>query len=955
MGMNIKEIQHLIKIKLRYGLSFLYLLFLNCYVCYGYDKIIVNTIDYGIVIKQANTHLRILAYTPNSIRVTHNPSNIFSNKASFSVNAIPQHIKFKYIHHNGTVTFSTDSATVTADFNNNILLFYNAMGQLQLSAVINDKENFSAIDDLGEKAYQIKQKFIFDTSEGLYGLGQYENGTMNYRGQHINISQANRVSVNPFLVSSKGYGILWDNYSASVFDATAKESFFSSEIADEIDYYVCLGNTIDDAIAGYRTITGKAPMFAKWALGYWQSKERYKSAEELVNVLKQYRKLKIPIDNIVQDWRYWGDETYFSGMVWDKENFANPKNWIDSIHKYNGHLMVSIWPAFGVKSEIYKEMDQKGFLYSPKHWSKGKVYDAFSAEARQIYWKYVKESMFDNGVDAYWMDGTEPEFMCSEDRNTVSIATKAANKNALGSMARYLNAYSLQTTKGVYENHRGINSDKRAFILTRKAFAGQQRYAAATWSGDIFASFDVLEKQIAAGINFSMSGIPYWTTDIGGFFISLKYPKGIADPAYRELYTRWFQYGTFCPLFRSHGTNTPREVWQFGNEQSTEYQTLKNFIKLRYSLMPYIYSQASQVNLHNATLMRGLVMDFGADKKTHTIGNQFMFGKSIMVCPVTKEIYHHGTPIGETIPSNKLFDSVGNNTGLKLEIFNDTSFKTKVIERLVDISSLGWFGCCITDTVKDTYSAKLTGQVKTLGAGEYKFLMLTDAQVKMWIGDKLIIDNGNNKETKTFTGSIKLNSETKYPIRIEYKQFKPQNATLRFNWDTPEEQQKASLPVKAEISVYLPSNQIWFDFWTGIKTKGGKTISAKATLDIMPIYIKSGSIIPLAVDKQYAMEKKDDVIELRVYTGANAQFNLYEDEGDNYNYENGFSSTISISWDEKAQNLTIDKQKGEFKGMLKSRKFNIVWVSENHGIGIGLVNKPDAVLTYTGSKIVVKK
>ena len=448
---------------------------------------------------------------------------------------------------------------------------------------------------------------------------------------------------------------MWDNYSKTIFKDDETGASFWSEVADKIDYYFIFGSSMDDVISGYRTATGKAPMFGKWAFGFWQCKERYKDYDELRNVVAKHRELEIPLDNIVQDWCYWADfrpdnggytwssaKENWSSMYYHPSTYKDPKAAINELHdKYNVHYMISIWPTLGAKTQIYKDMDEKGFLFPSVHWSGGRVYDAFSQEARDLYWKHVKAGIIDMGADALWMDGTEPEV---GDQHTVEVSEKSIKGMGfceLGSMARYMNAFSLMTTTTAYKNFRRDVPEKRFFTLTRSAFSGQQRNGAATWSGDINARFDVLRTQIASGVNFSMSGIPYWTTDIGAFFIKDsdrghgpgQYPGGHTDPSYRELYVRWFQYGAFNPLFRSHGTHTPRETWQFGSKGEWAYDALLKYNHLRYRLLPYIYSLSWKVTHDDYTMMRGLAMDFTSDKKVYNIDNQFMLGQAIMVAP----------------------------------------------------------------------------------------------------------------------------------------------------------------------------------------------------------------------------------------------------------------------------------------------------------------------------------
>lgn len=427
-----------------------------------------------------------------------------------------------------------------------------------------------------------------------------------------------------------------------------------SEVADEIDYYFIKGKNTDDVIKGYRTLTGKAPIVPKWALGFWQSRERYKTQEELLNVVKEYRKRKIPIDNIVLDWQYWEDPKWGSHQF-DPARFPDPEGMIRELHdQLNTHLMISVWPKFNKGTEHFEEMRKHGFLFmrnvdkQRKDWVgpgyESTFYDPFNPEAGAMFWKQIDQKLNSIGVDAWWLDATEPDM-----HSNISVEERKKNMSptALGPGAKYFNAYSLQNSKSVYDGQRNSSPDKRVFILTRSAYAGQQRYGAATWSGDIVSRWSDLKDQISAGVNFSMSGIPYWTTDIGGFAVEHRYEHAAGEnlAEWQELNTRWFQFGAFCPLFRSHGQYPYREIFSLAKEGSKPYESMVHYTKLRYRLMPYIYSLAGATYHNDYTIMRGLVMDFSHDPRVSRIGDQFMFGPSILVSPVyqfkarTREVY----------------------------------------------------------------------------------------------------------------------------------------------------------------------------------------------------------------------------------------------------------------------------------------------------------------------------
>ena len=421
---------------------------------------------------------------------------------------------------------------------------------------------------------------------------------------------------------------------------------YSSVVGDCIDYYFMAGANADAVIAQMRELTGQVPMFPLWTYGYWQSKERYKSQEETVGIVRKYRELGVPLDGIIQDWQYWGSNYLWNAMEFLDQEFPNPQKFVDDVHALNARMIITIWSSFGPMTKQYRELDAGGMLMNISTWPQSgstlwppkldypsgvRVYDAYHPEARDIYWKYLNDGLFSLGIDGWWMDSTEPDHFdwLPEDFDF---------KTYLGSFRRVRNAYPLMTVGGVYKNQRAVTSDKRVFILTRSAFAGQQRYGANTWTGDVIASWETLRNQISAGLNFTLSGIPHWNSDIGGFFL-WEFPEKLNDPEYRELYARWIQFGAFCPMMRSHGAEAPREIFQFGTKGEHIYDAIEKYINLRYRLLPYIYSTSWDVTANQSSFMRALMMDFAADKNVWDINNQYMFGKSILVSPVTEAMY----------------------------------------------------------------------------------------------------------------------------------------------------------------------------------------------------------------------------------------------------------------------------------------------------------------------------
>jgi alpha-D-xyloside xylohydrolase len=787
--------------------------------------------DLGVKTKINSMDIEIQFYGPSTVRVLKSPVGKAFTKESLSVIKKPQATKFTVNQQDDVVSLKSSKLKVDVDVKSGKIAYSTLAGEQLLS----EKESgatFIDFDDAGSKTYTINQSFTLDKDEAIYGLGQQQRGKLSLRNTKINMVQGNTDDYVPFLVSTKGYGLFWDNYSPTVFEDNPENTSLKSDVGDCIDYYFMLGGNIDGSIACMRELTGQAPMFPLWTFGYWQSKERYKSQNELVGVVSKYRELGVPLDGIIQDWQYWGNNYLWNAMEFLNSEFSNPKKMVDDIHNMNAHVIISIWSSFGPQTKQYREMKPKGMLLNFGTWPQSGLetwppnreypsgvepYDPYNPEARDIYWKYLQKGLFSVGIDGWWMDSSEPDHLDFK-------PSDFDIKTYLGSFRKVRNAFPLMTVGGVGEHQRAASSDKRVFILTRSAFAGQQRYGANTWSGDVNSSWQSLRNQIPAGLNFSMSAIPYWNTDIGGFFANAYnrgWSEGAKNPSFQELYVRWLQFGAFTPMMRSHGTDIPREIYNLGKKGETIYDAIAKTINLRYSLLPYIYSTAWSVTNSQSTIMRALVMDFN-DKKVVDMNNEYMFGKSILVAPVVNAQY---TP-----------------------------------EAIVK-------------------SNEQTGWDKKDAGNETKVQPVTFAQAK-------------------------------------------------------------------STKVYLPEGTVWYDFWTNEKIKGGQEIVKATTIDEIPLYIKSGSIIPFGPQVQYATEKKWDNLEIRVYPGANVEFTLYEDENDNYNYEKGVYSTISFTWNDTKKSLTINDRKGSFPGMLTTRKFNIVVVADSKNI-----NK---VVTYAGKKVVVK-
>lgn len=606
--------------------------------------------DLGIKARINSTDIEIQFYSPSMVRILKSPEGKSFTKESLSVVKKPQTARFVVNQQGDVLTLKSDKLKVNLDLNSGKVSYSTPAG----NPLLTEKEGgatFTDFNDAGSKTYTVNQLFTLDKEEAIYGLGQQQRGKLSLRDSRINMVQGNTDDYVPFLVSTKGYGLFWDNYSPTVFEEKAENASFKSDVGDCIDYYFMVGGNIDGAIACMRDLTGQAPLLPLWTFGFWQSKERYKSQNELVGVVNKYRELNVPLDGIIQDWQYWGNNYLWNAMEFLNPEFPNPKKMVDDIHKQNAHLIISIWSSFGPQTKQYREMKPKGMLLNFGTWPQSGLeawppnmeypsgvepYDPYNPEARDIYWKYLNKGLFSLGIDGWWMDSTEPDHLDFK-------PSDFDLKTYLGSFRKVRNAFPLMAVGGVAEHQRATTSDKRVFILTRSAFAGQQRYGANTWSGDVNSSWQSFRNQIPAGLNFSMSAIPYWNTDIGGFFAG-SYNKnwndgsGAKNPAFQELYVRWLQFGAFTPMMRSHGTEVPREIYNFGQKGEPIYDAIEKSIKLRYSLLPYIYSTAWEVTNHQSTIMRALVMDFN-DKHVVDMNNEYMFGKSILVAPVVNAQY----------------------------------------------------------------------------------------------------------------------------------------------------------------------------------------------------------------------------------------------------------------------------------------------------------------------------
>ncbi len=632
------------------------------------------------------------------------------------------------------------------------------------------------------RLYRTRLYLEWQEGEALYGLGQHEEGCLNLRGKTVFLHQANKKIAIPFLISSLGYGILVDTYSPMIFHDTEFGSYLYTEADTELDYYFLYGGNMDGVIHGYRYLTGKAAMLPKWTFGFIQSQERYETAQELIDMVKEHRKRGIGLDCIVLDWcswqgNLWGQKTF------DPKRFADPSAMMTELHENHAHLMVSVWPNMSENCDNYKEFREKGYLLPGCS-----IYDPYLPEGRSLYWKQAEEGLFCHGIDAWWCDSSEPftpEWNHLGQPEPSAMYQEYYHTSCRHIPAQLTNSYGLFHARTIYEGQRGTTSEKRVVNLTRNGYTGQQRYGTILWSGDISANWITLKRQIAAGLNLCASGIPYWTLDIGAFFVKKgvqwfwdgDYEKGNEDPGYAELFTRWFQFGCFLPVFRSHGTDFRRELWNFGDVGDLFYDTLIKFNQLRYRLMPYIYSMAGKVWKDDYTMLRMLAFDYPEDAIAREIRDQYLFGESLMVCPVVEPMYYdkNGVPIEDSSKTRK---------------------------------------------------------------------------------------------------------------------------------------------------VYLPQGG-WYDFWTNRYYEGGRTITAAAPIDLLPLFVKAGSILPMTRFMQYVDETPAEPLELLVYTGKDAEFELYEDEGNSYRYEEGEYAITRLVWSEQQQELSIGAPIGSYRGINQNKEVKI--------------------------------
>ncbi|WP_234419115.1 TIM-barrel domain-containing protein [Sphingomonas sp. EC-HK361] len=783
-----------------------------------------------------------------------------------------------------------------------------------------------------------RQGFTIGATERLHGLGQFREPVFDYRGQSVFLAQANSDAVNPFLVSTAGWGLLWDTGTAAHFRSHGRAIDYHSVAGDTIRYHVCLGVDMDAVIRGYRALTGAAALLPKWAYGYWQSKESYARQVDLVAVVDEYRRRGLPLDAIVLDYKYWGGNENFSGMKFDAATFPDPKAMVDHVHAADVHLLASIWPAFGTATDLYRAMGAKGYLLPGEHWSGGKVFDVSNADARALYWRSIKRGLIDIGVDGLWTDGNEPELRSTGERYGTAASFAANGWMAAGPIAENLLTYSWYQARGLSDAMRRDIPAKRPVILSRSAYAGQQAFGAVTWSGDIFASWGTLANQIVAALNFSMAGIPWWTCDIGAFLVFHRYPEGLADPAYKELYVRWFQFGAFLPVFRAHGTHIPRELWQFGEPGDPHYDALEAALRQRYRLMPYIYSVAAAAVYDGDTPMRALAMDFPDDPRARAEQAAFLFGRDLLVRIVDRPFEHASRNMQEFIPSRCVQGAAA--PAARIEYYEGAQFERRVSSRLTDDIKMSWSGDLPAALAGKPYSLRWTGRIVAEETGPHRFSVIGKGAIRLVFDHRVVVDGASGAaKADGATGGVSFRGHEgdaffdftadlvvgrAYDFLLEQRQPTPDAVSLWFEWITPSIRRRQQLPARHALPVVLPKGRDWYDLHSGRRHRGGTAPMIDITLQSHPLFARAGAIVPMVQGLDRTATPPGE-IEIHVYAGADGHFVLYDDAGNGQGHLNGEATRIAFYWNDRAATLSIGARQGAFSGMPPSLKMKLVF------------------------------
>lgn len=897
-------------------------------------------LDHGVQFRAGEVVKNVLFYGPGIVRVNANLGRTHTQQPSLAVIASPAAVAFRVEDSSESLAIVSEKLRVVANKRTGALTFLDAAGRELTRERAENPSEIKEVTISGAPTYEVRHTFTLAADESLYGLGQYDRRYMDYRGQDVLLVQTNIGIVTPFLMSTKRYGILWDIYSKMTFKDDANGATLWAESAPAgVDYYLVADGTMDGVVAGYRALTGAAPMFPKAAFGLFMSKERYPTQDRVLEVVRAFRREGFPLDYIVQDWQYWGgaDDGTWSGMIWDKERYPDPAGWIKTLHdELNVKLMISIWPSIGNDTALAHELDAKGLRFEPLHWisKKARDYDAYSAEGRAIYFKHLKKGLLDVGVDALWMDGTEVEVGgACHDPVEVERDIKGLGKNALGDFTRYLNPYTLMTTRGTYEGQRAT-SEKRVLTLTRSAWAGQQRYAAMPWSGDTTASWEVFRNQIAGGINVAMAGLPYWTQDTGGFFVN--YAGGEKHPEYQELYARWNQFAIFNPVYRIHGTSIEREPYLFKTLSPEIYQSLLGAAQLRYRLLPYLYSLGWQTTANHYTMMRGLPMDFPDDARVRKTDDAFMFGPAFLVHPVTRVMFRPSNPPPATIPADVLRTPDGRR-GLAVQYFAGINFEQAAGATVDEKFEHTWPGAPLAEPPGglascENFSARWEGSLTAPESGEYELGAEVDDGMRLYVDGKLLAEDWSAAAKRYRSAKLTLAKGQQVALKVEFYQGGGQRY-FRLAWRTPSDfralAQNKQEPDKT-LATDLPAGADWFDFWTNERFAGGTSVTKACTLDTFPLYVRAGSIVPLGPAVQHSAEQPDAPYEIRIYPGADATFTIYEDDNETYAYEKGQRATYDLTWHDSRKTLRIGARQGWFPGLIAARELNIVVVDPSH-------------------------
>ena len=594
-----------------------------------------------------STRVELHFFSPTAVRVVKVPAGAPTPDISDAITARPDDaVAYKTRQSAGRASVSTSGMRVDVDLRRGTVSFADASGRRLLAE--HAPATFGTCTELGRPARTAAQSFDVTPAEAIYGLGNYANGQLNQRGTSHTLMPGNIEDGIPVVYSTRGYAMYWDSFAPTEWTEQGGVMSFDSAPADAVDYYfVAPDGTRDGAVAGLRLLSGKVPMMPLWTYGFWQSRERYKSQDEITGVVRRYRDLGVPLDAIIQDWQYWGNNYLWNAMEFMNPEFPQPQSMVDSIHAMNAHAIISIWSSFGPMTKPYAQLDSAGLLFNIATWPESgishqwpprkdypsgvRVYNTYNPKARDIYWQNLSR-LHDLGIDGWWMDSTEPDhFDGNMDFDT-----------GRGSFRRVRGAYPLLTVGGVHDHQTAVDTTKRVFILTRSGWFGQQRYGCNVWTGDVASTWDMLRKQIPAHLNFTMTGNPNVNSDLGGFFCNHYAANGqtaTANPRFRELTVRWMQLGALTPMMRSHGADAPREIYQFGRAGEPVYDAILQAIKLRYALMPYVYSTAWEVTDADGSFMRPLSLDFPADKRVRDMASEYMFGPSLLVAPVLQALY----------------------------------------------------------------------------------------------------------------------------------------------------------------------------------------------------------------------------------------------------------------------------------------------------------------------------